>query len=246
MAKKGEIPSERLMNRVVNVTEYIENMPQFKADTSKKKTAVFPDKNILWKNTSGTDCPPYGAFEVVDIIEANDRIVLSGQQLSGDETVMIGFANHNGNDAGRVAPCNISGLARALFADGDGSNGTEYGPKASSWELEEGSGFKSLGTVPNKPGQMFVVPAADEGPAKWIVFELDEALATTDATVDVTVIAYYQGSDPDPESSGLTINNHPASVDYLFEGESGAVGSAYLIDDDEYQIVQLEFECPEE
>jgi len=76
--------------------------------------------------------------------------------------------------------------------------------------------------------------------ARVIDFELDEALATTDANKTASVDAYYDGGDP---GSTVEVYNRAASTNYIFEGDSGDKGIA-LWDDvrGNYRIVQME--CP--
>ena len=77
-----------------------------------------------------------------------------------------------------------------------------------------------------------------ETKAGIIRFSLSASLAVTDATASVTVLDYYQGTDP---GALTTINNLPISTDYLFNGVTGDVGLAFADGSaNKYTIFQLE------
>lgn len=82
--------------------------------------------------------------------------------------------------------------------------------------------------------------------ARWIRFGLTAALAYTDDTATATVLDYWDGDDPDPESKGITVYNiaiNTGTNRYLFGGANDGVGLAcYDPELDRYRIVQLE--CP--
>lgn len=80
--------------------------------------------------------------------------------------------------------------------------------------------------------------ASDEGPAKWVQVSIDTALTTSDETVAATVMAWWDGDDPDPDDAGLTVYNLPTQDAFYFAGDSGAI--YYCRWDDElghYRIV---------
>jgi len=84
----------------------------------------------------------------------------------------------------------------------------------------------------------------EAGQARWIRFQLSEAMGYTDGSADASVLNFWDGSDPDPEEEGVVVVNCAVSgQNYLFGGDEGAIGLAcYDPENDQYRIVQLE--CP--
>lgn len=80
--------------------------------------------------------------------------------------------------------------------------------------------------------------------ARWIRFQLSEAMGYSDGSATAEVLDYWDGSDPDPEEEGVVaVNCAVSETQYLFGGDVGAIGLAcYDPEADQYRIVQLE--CP--
>ena len=84
---------------------------------------------------------------------------------------------------------------------------------------------------------------AIEQKARWIRFALAADMGYQTPNALASVLTYWDGSNPTPTGANLTVQNCPATGQYLFSGLSGNIGLAcYDVAYDQYRIVQLE--CP--
>jgi len=75
--------------------------------------------------------------------------------------------------------------------------------------------------------------------ARFIRFQLDEALSIFDATAAAQVLTFWDGTDPDPETEGITVANCAGVTNYQFSGQQYDIGIATRDDSGNYRILQL-------
>jgi hypothetical protein len=81
-----------------------------------------------------------------------------------------------------------------------------------------------------------------EHPARWIRFALSAAMSNQDGSASAGVLNYWDGSNPDLTSAGVTVVNCAINGGgYRFAGAAGAVGlGCFDPASDLYHIVQME------
>lgn len=87
-------------------------------------------------------------------------------------------------------------------------------------------------------GRLTILEALSPSP---VHFELNEALAVTDASAAARVVSGYCYGTNFTEGYDITVENAPASTNHIFEGIVGAHGIAWF-DGFKYWILQME--CP--
>lgn len=191
-------------------------------------------------NGSGVVIPPHAALEITGTTytAATGEIVWTVDQPSADDlnAGIVCFNSHEQIGIGEVGAGTMDFPLVAYPDTGSFTVGQTVGTKASSFGLIAGSAFIVQGAA--KTGYYAIGKAPIVTPI--CQFYLNAALATTDASKGATVtncnIDTYEGDT-------ITVYNHPASSNYIFEGDSGDYGTAwYDQNNDKWWIVQME--CP--
>lgn len=106
-------------------------------------------ESFSWLNEDGSDCPPFGVFEVTGWDNVSGRPEIKGRQVSGDEEdILIGINFHTKVKAGKPGRCIIGSSFLAKVADGV-ENKTLLKP-AAGWQFvepgeEESGSYQALG-----------------------------------------------------------------------------------------------------
>lgn len=191
-------------------------------------------------NDSGVVIPPHAALEITGTtyVAATGEIVWTVDQPTEDDLPagLVCFNSHEQIGIGEVGAGTMDYPLVCYPDTGSFTVGQTVGTKASSFGLIAGSAFVVQGAA--KTGHYAIGKSPIVTPI--CQFTLGATLATTDASKSATITNCNIDS---LEGDSITVYNHPASSNYIFEGDSGDYGTAwYDQNNDKWWIVQME--CP--
>ena len=233
---------KKAVSRIAKVVRQVEN-PGYSLVPPRGSLPSYGPAPVFFRNNSGHEVPAYGCMFTTDAEERDGEpvaVIKRPDSNGSGECILFNgpYAVANG-DHGLAQ--HIFGSATHLLASSV-SAGDTLTPSSGSFSMATTTGeyytHKVAGQI--KTGEAMALPTPQNTHiARFIRFSITTtALVTTSATATITKDAFYQGYDP---GTITTIDNHPASTNYIFEGAIGAKGMAiYTGLTNKYMIIQLE------